>query len=42
MFRNNIFVDFVSEVATHVESRYKVKPIIWDDMLRNFMEVIDR
>ena len=37
--RNNIFVEHVTKVANYASARYGVKPIIWDDMLRNFMEV---
>merc|ERR1712106_273906 len=35
--RTSIFIDHVSRVAEYVNHTYKVTPIIWDDMLRNFM-----
>jgi len=36
--RNKIFTDHVTRLGKHVSSIYKVKPIIWHDMLVNFME----
>lgn len=36
--RNQVFVGHVGRVAQHVVQTYGVKPIIWDDMLRNFLE----
>ena len=35
--RSEIFVSHVAAVAKHVKEAYNVQPIIWDDMLRNFM-----
>ena len=35
--RTSIFIDHVTRVAEYVNHTYKVTPIIWDDMLRNFM-----
>ena len=35
--RNEIFLSHVSRVATHVRDTWNVTPIVWDDMLRNFM-----
>ena len=32
-------MEHVTKVANYASARYGVKPIIWDDMLRNFMEV---
>ena len=37
--RNVIFTGHVSKIANHVIGKYGVKPIIWHDMLVNFMEV---
>jgi len=36
--RTSLFTGHVSRIAKHVSATYGVKPIIWDDMLRNFME----
>ena len=35
--RTSIFIDHVTRVAQYVKNTYKVTPIIWDDMLRNFI-----
>ena len=35
--RNEIFLNHVSNVANHVRNTWQVTPIIWDDMLRNFI-----
>ena len=35
--RTSIFIDHVSRVAQYVNNTHKVTPIIWDDMLRNFI-----
>ena len=35
--RNEIFVKHVTKVANHAATMHKVTPIVWDDMLRNFM-----
>eukprot|EP00092_Neocalanus_flemingeri_P007701 GFUD01008317.1.p1 GENE.GFUD01008317.1~~GFUD01008317.1.p1 ORF type:complete len:703 (+),score=116.08 GFUD01008317.1:215-2323(+) len=35
--RTSIFIDHVTRVAKYVNITYKVTPIIWDDMLRNFI-----
>merc|ERR1719228_1149328 len=35
--RTDIFVEHVTRVATYTADKYKVTPIIWDDMLRNLM-----
>ncbi|XP_023324784.1 hexosaminidase D [Eurytemora carolleeae] len=36
--RTVIFIDHVSRTAKYVITKYISKPIVWDDMLRNFME----
>lgn len=33
--KDDIFLSHVHRVASYVTSKYKVKPIIWDDMLRH-------
>merc|ERR1719150_958480 len=33
----SLFIDHVTRVAHYVKETYKVTPIIWDDMLRNFI-----
>lgn len=33
--RDGLFLSHVQRVATYVRNKYKVKPIIWDDMLRH-------
>ena len=35
--RTSIFIDHVERVAQYTATVHKVTPIIWDDMLRNFM-----
>merc|ERR1719410_3344083 len=35
--RNEIFLNHVSNVANYVRDNWQVTPIVWDDMLRNFM-----
>jgi len=35
--RTSIFIDHVTRVAKYVNNTHKVTPIIWDDMLRNFI-----
>ena len=38
-YRNLLFTAHVSKIANHAIANYGVKPIIWHDMLVNFMEV---
>ena len=33
--KDDLFLSHVHRVASYVSSKYKVKPIIWDDMLRH-------
>ena len=33
--KDELFLSHVHRVASYVSSKYKVKPIIWDDMLRH-------
>jgi len=35
--RTSVFIDHVTKVAQYVNHTYQAIPIIWDDMLRNFM-----
>lgn len=33
--REDLFLDHITRVASYVASKYNVRPIMWDDMLRN-------
>lgn len=33
--KDDLFLSHVHRVATYVRDKHKVKPIIWDDMLRH-------
>uniref|UniRef100_A0A0K2TV29 beta-N-acetylhexosaminidase n=1 Tax=Lepeophtheirus salmonis TaxID=72036 RepID=A0A0K2TV29_LEPSM len=35
--RNEIFTQHVVNIASYIKNKFSVMPIIWDDMLRNFM-----